>query len=52
MLQKLPVTLGQVKADNTFEKLINEIKQTTYSLCREKEFTKKVYSNTLNSIKL
>ena len=52
MLQRLPIALARVKAGNTFENLLNEIRQITYSLYREKEVTKKVYNNTMNSIKL
>ena len=32
MLQRLPIALAQVKASNTFEKLLNEIRQIIYSL--------------------
>ena len=32
MLQKLPIALAQVKADNTFENLLNEIRPMIYSL--------------------
>ena len=39
MLQRLPIALSQVKAGNTFENLLNEIRQTIYSLYREKEVT-------------
>ena len=42
MLQRLPVALAQVKASNTSESLLNEIRQIIYSLYREKEITKKV----------
>ena len=45
MLQRLPVTLVQVKAGNTSENLLKEIRQLIYSLYRAKEFTEKVYSN-------
>ena len=45
MLQRLPVALAQVKAANTFKKLLSEIRQITYSLYREKEITKKVYNS-------
>ena len=41
MLQRLPIALAQVKAGNTFENLLNEIKKIIYSLHREKEVTKK-----------
>ena len=47
MLQRLPVALSQVKARNTSENLINEIKPTIYSLYQEKEITKKVYNNSV-----
>ena len=52
MLQRLPIALAQVKAGSTSENLLNEIRQITYSLYREKEITKKVYSNIMNSIKI
>ena len=52
MLQKLPIALTQVKAGNTSESLLNEIRQIIYSLYRAKEITKKVYNNIMNSIKL
>ena len=32
MLQRLPVTLAQVKAGNTSENLLNEIRRIIYSL--------------------
>ena len=52
MLQRLPIALAQVKAGNTSEKLLSEIKQIIYSLYRVKEVPKKVYNNVMNSIKL
>ena len=52
MLQRLPIALAQVKAGNTSEDLLNEIRQIIYSLYRAKEITKKVYSNIMNSIKV
>ena len=48
----ITIALAQVKAGNTSEKLLNEIKQIIYSLHRAKEITNKVYDNTINSIKL
>ena len=51
MLQRLPIALAQVKAGNTSENLLNEIRQIMYSLYRAKEITKKVYDNLMNSIK-
>ena len=52
MLQRLPIALVQVKADDTSKNVLNGIKQTIYYLYREKEITKKVYNNIINSIKL
>ena len=51
-LQRLLIALAQVKAGNTPENLINEIRQIIYSLYQAKEITKKVYHNIMNSIKL
>ena len=50
MLQRLPITLAQVKAGNTSENLLNEIKQIIYSLYRAKEITQKVYKNIRNTM--
>ena len=47
MLQRLPIALGQVKACNNSEILLNEIKQIVYSLHQSKEIIKKVYVNTI-----
>ena len=52
MLQRLTITLSQVKAGNTSENLLNEIRQIIYSLHRAKEITKKVCNNIMNSINL
>ena len=54
MLQRLPKSLAQVKAGNTFENLLNDFRQIMYSLYRAitKKITKKVYNNIRNSIKL
>ena len=38
MLERLPLPLAQIKACNTFENLLNEIRQITYSLYREKRY--------------
>ena len=40
--QRLPMVLAQVKACNTSQNLLNEIRQIIYSLYRAKEITKKV----------
>ena len=52
MLQRLTIALAQVKAGNTSGNLLNKIRKIIYSLYRAKEITKKVYNNTMNSIKL
>ena len=52
MLERLPIALAQVKAGNTSDNLLNEIRKIIYSLYRAKEITKKVYDNIMNSIKL
>ena len=52
MLQRLPIALAQVKACNTSENLLNEIRQIIYSLYQEIEITKKVYNNKMSSVKL
>ena len=52
MLQRLPIALGQVKACNNSEILLNEIKQIVYSLHQSKEIIKKVYNNIITSIQL
>ena len=52
MLQRLPIALAQIKAGNNSQSLLNEIRQIVYSLYQSKEITKKVYNNTLKSIKV
>ena len=52
MFERLPKSFAQVKASNTFENLLNEIRKIKYSLHQEKEITKKVYNNIMISIKL
>ena len=52
MLQRLPISLAQVKAGNTSENLLNETRQIIYSLYQAKEITKNVNKNKTNSIKL
>ena len=52
MLQRLPISLPQIKSGNTSENFLNEIRQIMYSLYRVKESTKNVYNNIMNSIKL
>ena len=52
MLQRLQVATAQVKEGNTFEKLLNEIRQIICFLYRAKEITRKVYNNIMNSTNL
>ena len=52
MLQRLPISLAQIKADNNSQCFLNEIRQILYSLYQSKEITKKVYNNILISIKV
>ena len=52
MLQRLTIALAQVKAGETSENLLDEIKQIIYNLYRAKQITKKGYNNIMNSIKL
>ena len=52
MLQRLPIALAQVKAGNTSENLLNEIRQIIYSLYQEKEITKKACNSIMDSTKV
>ena len=40
-LQRLPIALAQVKADNNSENLLHEIRKIGYYLYQSKEMTKK-----------
>ena len=52
MLQRLPIAIAHLKAGNTSENLLNEIRQIICYLHQEKEITKKIHNNIMNSIKL
>ena len=52
MFLRLLITLAQVKAGNISANLVNEIRQTIFSLYQAKEITKQVYNNIMKSIKL
>ena len=41
MIQRLPITLAQVKADNTSKNLVNKIRQIIYSLYQANKLLKK-----------
>ena len=51
-LQRSPTALAQLKASNNSESLLNEIRQTAYSLYQLKQITKKVNNNIIKSIQL
>ena len=50
MLQRLPISLAQVKAGNKSESLLNEIRKIVYSLYQSKKITKNVYNNIIKSV--
>ena len=52
MFQIFPIALAQVKAGNTSENLLDEIRQFICYLYRTKEITKRVCNNIINSMKL
>ena len=49
MLQRFPIALGQVKAGNNSENLLNEIRQVIYSLYLSKRITKTVSKNLMKT---
>ena len=52
MHETLTIALAQVKAGNTSENLLYEIRQTILFFYWEKEITKKVNNNVMNSVKV
>ena len=50
MLSRLPISLAQLKAGNTSQKLKNEIRQIAYSLYRSKKLSKTIYNSLMNAI--
>ena len=50
MLNRLPIFLAQIQAENNFKSLKNEIRQIIYSLYRSKVLTKTVYNNLIKVI--
>ena len=50
MLSRLPISLAQLKAGNSSEKLKNEIRQLLYSLYRSKKLTKNIYKSLIGII--
>ena len=49
-LQILPIAVAEVKAGNTSENLLNEIRKIIYSFYQAKEITKKMYNKNGYSI--
>ena len=52
MLQRLPITLAQVKSGNSSENVFNVIRQIVYSLYQSNKITKKVCNNIIKSIQI
>ena len=50
MLSRLPISLAQLEAGNSSEKLKNEIRQLLYSLYHSKNTTKQGYNYLMKSI--
>ena len=50
MLSRLPITLAQLKAGNSSENLINELRQLLYSLHRSNKLTKKICNHLISTI--
>ena len=50
MFLRLPIALAHVKAGNSSENFLNEIRQIVYSLYQSKETTKKVYNKITKSL--
>ena len=50
MYSRLPITLAQLKAGKSSEKLKSQIRQLLYSLYRSKRLTKTIYNNLINII--
>ena len=52
MLTRFPLALTHKSKQVIHEKLLNKIRQITYSLDQSKEITKNVFKNIMNSIRL
>ena len=50
MLNRLPISIAQLKSGNDSEKLKNKIRQLLYSLYFSKKLTKTIYNNLINFI--
>ena len=52
MLQRLPISLAQIKAGNNSQSLLHDIRQIVYSLYQSKKISKKVCNSIIKSIKV
>ena len=50
ILSRLPISLVQLKAGNSSEKLKNKIRQLLYSLYRSKKLTKNIYISLVDTV--
>ena len=50
-IQKLPIASAQVKAGNTSENFLNEVRQNIFCLYQPKEIAKKVHNSNNNNNK-
>ena len=50
ILSRLPISLAQLKAGNSSEKLKNKIRQLLYSLYRSKKLTKNIYISLADTV--
>ena len=50
MLNRLPITLAQLKTRNNSKKHKYDIRQILYFLYRSKKLTKTIYNNLINTI--
>ena len=50
MLNRLPIALAQLQAENNSNKLKNEIRQLLYSLYRSKNMTEQIYKSLIGII--
>ena len=50
MLTILPISLAQLKAGNSSQKLKNEVRQLLYSLYRSRKLSQTIYKHLMNAI--
>ena len=50
ILSRLPISLAQLKAGSSSEKLKNKIRQLLYSLYRSKKLTKNIYISLVDTV--